>query len=75
MNSLHKRVLRSILMAFALTVSIAGAADLPPLPQGLAAPAKAIKLQAFNLPTAAGGFAKSDDYKGKVLIARFWATW
>lgn len=59
----------------ALTVASAVAADLPPLPQGLSVPANPIKMQAFNLPTAAGGFAKSDDYKGKVLIARFWATW
>jgi hypothetical protein len=59
----------------ALTLASAFAADMPPLPQGLSAPAKPIKMQAFNLPTAAGGFAKADDYKGKVLIARFWATW
>mgnify|MGYP003344896299 FL=1 len=59
----------------ALTAASALAADLPPLPQGLTAPAKPIKMQAFSLPTAAGGFAKADDYKGKVLIARFWATW
>ncbi|NBR27446.1 MAG: hypothetical protein EBT83_03395 [Betaproteobacteria bacterium] len=59
----------------ALSVASAVAADLPPLPQGLSAPAKPIKMQAFSLPTAAGGTVKSDDYKGKVLIARFWATW
>ena len=59
---------------FALSTA-AIAADLPPLPQGLTAPIKPIKMQAFNLPTAAGGFAKSDDYKDKVIIARFWATW
>ena len=59
----------------ALTAASAVAADLPPLPQGLIAPVKPIKMQAFNLPTAAGGFAKSDDYKDKVIIARFWATW
>jgi hypothetical protein len=62
-------------MLLASTGSLAIAADLPPLPQGLSAPAKPLKLQAFNLPTAAGGAAKSDDYKGKVIVARFWATW
>jgi hypothetical protein len=75
MNSLHKRFLRGWMMVFAMAASIACAADLSPLPQGLSAPAKAVKMQAFSLPTAAGGIAKSDDYKGKVLIARFWATW
>ena len=59
-------------MAFAAS---AVAADLPPLPQGLTAPVKPIKMQAFNLPTAAGTVSKSDDYKDKVIIARFWATW
>ena len=42
---------------------------------GGAVKAKPVKMQAFSLPTAAGGIAKADDYKGKVLIARFWATW
>jgi hypothetical protein len=60
------------LLSFAAS---AVAADLPPLPQGLTAPAKPIKMQAFNMPTAAGGMAKSDDYRDKVIIARFWATW
>jgi hypothetical protein len=63
------------LLALTVASAVVAAADLPPLPQGLSAPAKPIKMQAFNLPTAAGGFAKADDYKGKVLIARFWATW
>ena len=64
-----------IAVLLVLSVASAVAADLPPLPQGLTAPAKPIKMQAFSLLTAAGGIAKADDYKGKVLIARFWATW
>jgi len=56
----------------ALTVS---AADSPPLPAGLTAPAKATQLPAFNLPTPAGGTVRADDTHGKVVIARFWATW
>ena len=75
MNPLYKRFLCGWMTVFALAASIASAADLPPLPQGLSAPAKPVKMQAFSLPTATGGITKSDDYKGKVLIARFWATW
>lgn len=75
MSALHKRLWRGWLVALTLAASMASAADLPALPQGLSAPTKPVKLQAFNLPTAAGGMAKTDDYKGKVLIARFWATW
>lgn len=63
------------LLAIALLSFSAIAADLPPLPKGLSAPSAAIKLPAFNLPTAAGGTMKADDYKGKVIVARFWATW
>ena len=59
----------------ALTASFATAADLPPLPPGLTAPAKSITLPAFNMATATGASVQSDDYKGKVIIARFWATW
>jgi hypothetical protein len=56
-------------------VFAAGAADLPPLPEGLSAPSAATKMPAFNLPTASGSTARSDDYKGKIIIARFWASW
>ena len=69
------RLLRSLLPAFALAATAAVAADMPPLPQGLSAPAAATKLPAFNLPTASGGTVRSDDFKGKVIIARFWASW
>ncbi len=63
------------LLVLSVAAAGASAADLPPLPQGLSAPAKAIRLPAFNLVTATGGSVKADDYKGKVIIARFWATW
>lgn len=51
------------------------AAELPPLPEGLAAPSKAAQLPAFNLLTATGGAVRADEFRGKVVIARFWATW
>ena len=51
------------------------AADLPPLPAGLSAPTKATQTPAFNLQTAAGGMLRADDLRGKVVIARFWASW
>ena len=53
----------------------AAAADLPPLPAGLTAPAKAVHLPQFTLATPGGGKVRADDFKGKVVIARFWATW
>jgi hypothetical protein len=60
--------------AFAAAVFNAAAAELEP-PAGLSAPAKPTHLPAFNLPTAAGGTVRSEELRGKVVIARFWATW
>ena len=61
-------------MALASAAFNAVAAE-PALPAGLTAPAKPTRLPAFNLPTAAGGAVRSDELRGKVVIARFWATW
>ena len=56
-------------------ILVANAAGLPPLPAGLSAPAAPTHTPAFNLQTAAGGTLRTDDLRGKVVIARFWATW
>lgn len=65
------------LTALSITVLAlpAHAAELPPLPQGLSAPAKPVHLPQFTLATPGGGKVRAEDFKGKVLIARFWATW
>jgi hypothetical protein len=75
MNAMCQHMFRGLCLIVAAAAAVATAADLPPLPQGLTAPAKPVRLQAFSLPTAAGGSVKADDFKGKVIIARFWATW
>jgi hypothetical protein len=72
-SKFHSRVLA--VLVFALLSSNAVAAELPPLPAGLTAPAKPIQMPAFTLATPGGGKVGADEYKGKVLIARFWATW
>lgn len=66
----------SVLFGVALASAVihAAAAQLAP-PAGLTAPAKPTRLPAFNLPMVAGGAVRSDDLHGKVIIARFWATW
>ena len=51
------------------------AVDLPPLPAGLTAPSKATHMPAFNLPTATGGTVRAEELRGKIVIARIWATW
>jgi len=60
--------------ALALSAWCAAAAD-PALPAGLSAPSKATQAPAFSLPLPAGGTVKAADYKGHILIARFWASW
>jgi hypothetical protein len=62
------------LAAIALA-SLAFSAAAADLPAGLTAVAKPVHLPAFNLATPAGGTVRADEFKGKVLIARFWATW
>ena len=59
----------------ALGVLAANAAGLPPLPAGLTAPSAPTHTPAFVLQTAAGGTLRAEDLRGKVVIARFWATW
>ena len=65
----------TLLIGAALTASIASAAGLPPLPEGLSAPAKPTQMPAFNLPKADGTSVRADSLNNKVVIARFWATW
>ena len=66
---------RILLIGAAMTASVASAAGLPPLPEGLTAPAKATQMPAFNLPKADGATVRSESLADKVVIARFWATW
>jgi hypothetical protein len=74
MTTCGKRLLMAFGVALASAVINVAAAELAP-PAGLTAPAKPTRLPAFNLPTAAGGAVRSDELRGKVVIARFWATW
>ena len=69
------RLLRAAAVAFACLGGAAYATDLPPLPQGLSVPKTATRLPAFSMPVVGGGSARAEDYKGKVIVARFWATW
>jgi hypothetical protein len=67
------RVLVSI--AVATVAFCAAAAELPVPPAGLTAPAKPVHMPDFNLAKPTGGTVRADEFRGKVVIARFWATW
>ena len=51
------------------------AADGPALPQGMQAPSEPASLPTFELPDADGNLVRAADLQGKVVVARFWATW
>ena len=53
----------------------ADAADGPALPQGMRAPSESVTLPAFELPDSDGNVVRAADLQGKVVVARFWATW
>ena len=61
MNLFQPHLLRGSLLALALTASVAVAAELPALPQGLSVPKSATKLPAFSLPTAGGSTVRADE--------------
>ena len=67
------RALASLVLA--LAGCAATAAELPAPPAGLTALAKPVRLPAFNLATPAGGTTRAEEFRDKVVIARFWATW
>ena len=62
-------------IALASVVFTAAAAERPAPPAGLTAPAKLVHIPAFSLATPAGGTVRADEFRDKVVIARFWATW
>jgi hypothetical protein len=71
-----KSTIRLLWSAALVAVALSAmAADLPPLPEGLKAIAKPVHMPAFNLSTPAGGAVRADEFRDKVVIARFWATW
>jgi peroxiredoxin len=52
----------------------AGMAD-PYQAMGISRPDHAIQALNFSLPTFAGGKSRLADYRGKVVLLNFWATW
>ena len=75
MATLGFRACLLVSMALASVALSAAAAELPALPAGLTALAKPVHMPAFNLATPAGGTVRADEFRDKVVIARFWATW
>jgi hypothetical protein len=64
-----------ISLALASAAIFASAADLPALPAGLTALSKPVHMPEFNLSKPSGGTMRAEEFRGKVVIARFWATW
>ena len=75
MATLGIQVCRLFLLALASVVLSAAAAEIPAPPAGLTAVSKPVHMPEFNLSTPAGGTVRAGEFRNKVVIARFWATW
>lgn len=50
-------------------------ASLPSPPAGLEPVTPALIMPVLQLPDVSGVPARSDEWRGKVVLVRFWATW
>ena len=65
-------------LAFGLLVFMLGGASFASGPftdMGVIKPKVRMNAPAFNLKTVAGGHTALSDFKGKVILLNFWATW
>ncbi len=73
---LHQRMMRKTIALFLLVaVSVAGAADLPPLGHEMNPISPPLAAPDFKLPDMDGESHALSDFRGKVVMLNFWATW
>lgn len=68
-------LLKSLLIALCLWVPLAGAADLPPLGHQMNPIRPPVAAPAFELTDMDGNKHSLDEFRGKVVMLNFWATW
>ena len=66
-------LIRHLALALALTASFAATAAFPPLAK--LTPVAAAPAPALELKDTAGKLHRLADYRGKVVLVNFWATW
>ena len=64
-----------VAVAVTLTVAAAGAAEDPVTALGLTRPSPVRAARDFQLATPTAGQVRLSDFKGKVVVLNFWATW
>lgn len=75
-NSLRRWLLVAIVAAVALGAGVYVASQRAALPKaGSATPAAVAELMKLSLPDAAGKEQRLDQWRGKVMVVNFWATW
>lgn len=75
-NSLKRWLLVAIVAAVALGAGVYVASQRAALPKaGSATPAAVAELMKLSLPDAAGKEQRLDQWRGKVMVVNFWATW
>ena len=73
---LHQRMmLKAIALFLLLAVSAAGAVDLPPLGHTMNPVSPPLAAPDFKLPDMDGESHALSDFRGKVVMLNFWATW
>ena len=72
----HRTTMRSVAsLVLLLAVSVAGAAELPPLGHKMNPVSPPLAAPDFTLPDMDGEDHALSDYRGKVVMLNFWATW
>ncbi|MCC6867472.1 MAG: TlpA family protein disulfide reductase [Burkholderiales bacterium] len=74
-TSLQRRLLVAIVAAVALGAGAYVALQRSATPKAAVAPAAVAALMNLSLPDASGKEQRLDQWRGKVVVVNFWATW
>lgn len=71
----HRQMRRALGLTLLLLVSVAGSADLPPLGHRMNPMSRPVVAPEFTLPDMDGEEHALSEFRGKVVMLNFWATW
>ena len=72
---MRPRKINNLLAAFALLLTLAGLPALDVWGMGSRVPAVGMQAEDFHLPDLAGKEQSLSQYRGKIVLLNFWATW
>jgi len=72
----HRKPMNKLVaLALLIVAAVAGAADLPPLGHRMSPMSQPVAAPEFTLPDMDGENHALSDFRGKVVMLNFWATW